>query len=264
MEDNTQTLVALGLTVLQARAYLNLVKIGTARAGIISKFSGVGRQDIYRILTELQDLGLVKKIFTMPTEFEPMPIEQGLSLLLKHRDDETSKLRKEATLLSLDGEQIKSNADQKDSKLSVIHGYEIADFEFIGVIKKSQKCIKILTNTNKIRRDDQAWRVLLESFKRNPRVLEIKIMATKVENVTPLPEVMEKLGKNIALQIRQIPYQIPCSLTICDSRVVLVQLIEENSQSKVTHLCLESPRLAIIFGHYFDTLWKESAPIITL
>jgi DNA-binding MarR family transcriptional regulator len=54
-DQNTQTLIALGLTILEARVYLALAKAGKATiAATLSKTLKVGRPDVHRTLAKLQ------------------------------------------------------------------------------------------------------------------------------------------------------------------------------------------------------------------
>jgi sugar-specific transcriptional regulator TrmB len=59
-------LVGLGLSARQAWVYLALLRVGPVRARVIAGLAGVPRQDVYRLLLELQQLGLVQKNLTAP------------------------------------------------------------------------------------------------------------------------------------------------------------------------------------------------------
>lgn len=91
-EEDIITLTQLGLTELQARVYLALVKLGEARAGIVSEISKVTRPDIYRVLRELQALNLSEKIIGRPEEFRAVPIEKGITGLFQNRINEVQEL----------------------------------------------------------------------------------------------------------------------------------------------------------------------------
>src|SRR5665647_2316714 len=64
-------LESLGLSSIQAKAYLALTRLGRAKAGEIGKNAGVARQDVYRVLDKLQESGLIEKIVCSPTEYVP-------------------------------------------------------------------------------------------------------------------------------------------------------------------------------------------------
>ena len=55
-----EVLVGLGLSGRQARVYLALLKKGDARAQPLARLARVPRQEVYGLLLELQQLGLVR------------------------------------------------------------------------------------------------------------------------------------------------------------------------------------------------------------
>lgn len=97
--ERIQTLMGLGLTFCQAKGYLALVLNGSCTAKTLSRFSKVTRQDIYRIMPKLQQLGLAQKILTIPTEWKAAPIDEGLAILLERKNKQFSELQKKTTKL---------------------------------------------------------------------------------------------------------------------------------------------------------------------
>jgi sugar-specific transcriptional regulator TrmB len=92
-------LIDLGLTKVQARLYLALVKSGSSRISAISKISKVARPETYRNLSKLQKLGLVEKIVKVPVEYKAAPLKEGLSLLLKAKTKHYERVRSEVKML---------------------------------------------------------------------------------------------------------------------------------------------------------------------
>ena len=84
-EAVVQTLTRLGLTISQAKVYFDLLRLEKATVNTISKHSKMARQQVYRVLAELQDKGLVEKIISIPTEFEPVPIEDCMFVLIERK-----------------------------------------------------------------------------------------------------------------------------------------------------------------------------------
>ena len=62
LNDQILTLTELSLSTTQAKIYLALVKTKSQTAQAISTLSSVSRPDVYRVLNQLQNLGLVEKI----------------------------------------------------------------------------------------------------------------------------------------------------------------------------------------------------------
>lgn len=95
-EEYIQVLVKLGLTRTQAKVYTTLLCLKSATARNIQKYSSVARQDVYRILSELEDKDLVEKIIAKPSMFRSVPPNDAVSILLQRRRKESNQLRKEA------------------------------------------------------------------------------------------------------------------------------------------------------------------------
>ena len=84
--DDFTLLSDLGLSRIQAKIYLALLKLGIdSKAVSIFKYSGVARQDVYRVLCELQQIGIVEKIISKPVRFRAIEPKKAVALLLKKR-----------------------------------------------------------------------------------------------------------------------------------------------------------------------------------
>jgi sugar-specific transcriptional regulator TrmB len=94
-----QTLTHLGLTSVQARVYLALAKYGPLKISSISKQSKVARPDVYRTLNVLNELGLVERIVETPVQFQAIPAEKCIELLLFKKTQEYDNLKKETEVL---------------------------------------------------------------------------------------------------------------------------------------------------------------------
>lgn len=117
-----QTLNELGLSILQARAYLALVRLGSAKVKTICKFSNVARSDLYRTLNSLQELGLVEKVIEVPFKFRAIPMDQGLVLLLKRRSEEEKRIRSKTLYLIRDFKKSGNSefSEANDSKFVLV------------------------------------------------------------------------------------------------------------------------------------------------
>src|SRR5665648_908844 len=86
----------LGLTFLQAKVYAHLLRFEKAEAKTISIESNIARADIYRVMSNLESLGLVEKIISTPLMYQAAPIEEGCRLLLQSKQQEYLSLKKTA------------------------------------------------------------------------------------------------------------------------------------------------------------------------
>jgi sugar-specific transcriptional regulator TrmB len=90
-------LQSLGLTQNQAKVYIALLRCkesNTAKA--ISKVSGLAACDVYRVLEDLQNLGLIDTIVASPKEFRAIPPDDAISILSSVRQREFKIIKTKA------------------------------------------------------------------------------------------------------------------------------------------------------------------------
>jgi len=90
--EEIATLSELGLTQSQAKVYLATFKLSSGKAKEIWKESGVGRQEVYQILSELSEMGLIEKEIVTPTLFKATSLSKGLQILLERKHQEIFEL----------------------------------------------------------------------------------------------------------------------------------------------------------------------------
>jgi sugar-specific transcriptional regulator TrmB len=100
-DEPIQTFMSLGLPFLQAKLYLTLVKLGSSGGEVrkISRDSNIARQDVYRILPQLEKRGLAVKIISSPSIYSATPLDNGFSMLLNQKTEEYIELQKKAKLM---------------------------------------------------------------------------------------------------------------------------------------------------------------------
>lgn len=94
-----KVLNSLGLSIPQAKVYLTLTTFGPLKTSAIAKESNVARQDVYRTLNQLYELGIVEKIILPTVHFKALPIDQGTKILLDKKLADLNKIEKERELL---------------------------------------------------------------------------------------------------------------------------------------------------------------------
>jgi sugar-specific transcriptional regulator TrmB len=92
-------LMELGLTFTQAKIYQALAKLGKADVKTISLASSVSRQEVYREIPKLEQIGLAYKIIASSTMYEAASLDEGFDLLLKKREQEIMNLEARAMQL---------------------------------------------------------------------------------------------------------------------------------------------------------------------
>jgi sugar-specific transcriptional regulator TrmB len=86
-EEYVKVLAKLGLTHNQAKVYVALLSLKNATARSAQKLSNVARQDVYQVLSELGEKGLIEKILAKPEKFRPIPVNEAISILVLERNE---------------------------------------------------------------------------------------------------------------------------------------------------------------------------------
>jgi CheY-like chemotaxis protein/predicted transcriptional regulator len=85
-----------GLTEVQAKVYYHLLTLGTTSSTKVAKQLNVHRSEVYRVLRELVEKGLVtEKKGKRPILYTPTPPEEALSILLQQQAKTLQHLREE-------------------------------------------------------------------------------------------------------------------------------------------------------------------------
>jgi sugar-specific transcriptional regulator TrmB len=119
-DEYIQTLTELELTLLQAKAYITLAKLGKADANSISKASNLARTDVYRVMLVLERLGLAEKIIDKKTKYKATPIKEGISILLENKKKRYVEIEKKSRLLLNSIHNNDSQDSQADNQQFII------------------------------------------------------------------------------------------------------------------------------------------------
>lgn len=115
-EDLVKRLTDFGLSVNQAKVYLSIVQSASTSVNTISKTTHIYRQDIYKILPKLEEMGLVTKTVDRPVIIEAIPVEEALSYIVSMEQQKANQriTRLKADLKAL-ANAIKENQEQSET-----------------------------------------------------------------------------------------------------------------------------------------------------
>jgi sugar-specific transcriptional regulator TrmB len=258
-EEDTQILSRLGLTCSQAKIYLALVLMGKASGKTIWKHSGVARQDIYRVLNELQDKGLVEKTLSKPTEFRATPIQEGLKILLSRKNKEYTEIEEKTSRMS---ERLKYsqevNHQDETTQFYLTPAKEASTNRIKQCLSKAHETVDIVVTWNKFlqlastQKDD-----LMTSLNKGAK---FRWLVTKPENLDQTPTLVQECIERFACEMRQVPLEAPeTTVALFDKKEVIVA-----TETKKQHfldsdtLWSNNPTFASTMQHYFDLMWEKS------
>lgn len=255
-EEFVQILTRLGLTISQAKVYLELLELKKASGKITAKHSKMARQEVYRVLAELQEKGLVEKIIARPTEFEPISIEDCLSILIEDKKNEISENQKKATSLLQKFKKKHSHAkaqlQEEDSQFILIPEKEVIR-RARRKIENTQTSLDAITTLNR-------FKPMLFNFyevgeKAVERGVKIRLIINKLDDENSLTQIAKAVPKNPLFDLRYINTPPLVAIAIYDKKEVMIAMSATVAINEAPILMSNNPSLLAIAQSYFETLW---------
>jgi sugar-specific transcriptional regulator TrmB len=254
-----QVLRNLGLTPVQARVYLALVESEPLTTSEVSKITSVSRPDVHRTISKLQKKGLVEKIIRKPIEYQAIPINEGLSLLLESKTRQYQKVRAEAQIW-FDSPLLKKKSKKKP----------VESPQFV-LIPKGRTVINRMKTA--IESAEQSIDLVL-SWKRFSRGIastfdeSIEIAWTKNVKVRFILErpPASKTGDHLvqfcrekpSCQVRFIPHYPKTVFGIYDKKEVFIIALSKTDLPGSPALWSNNPSLIGLAQDHFKILWLNS------
>jgi sugar-specific transcriptional regulator TrmB len=256
-EYERRALQELGLTLSQAKVYLTLVSIGNLTARQVSSFAEVARQDIYRILTELHEQGLVEKIIATPTKFAAVPIEEAISILMERKIKETLTLHdRTKELLQRVATKAKTSTLEDKEQFILIPEKE----RLINKIKKAIETAKERIDfTSSAKVFPNIMFVLSENFKQAiANDVEIRYIVHKSEDTSSLPEIVRAFMENPLFKLKTLSDSPDVKCGIFDYKEMFIATYPSRGAFKSPALWSNNPSLIITLQNYFEKNWLEA------
>ncbi len=253
-DEYIRTLMGLGLTFLQAKTYLALIKLGKAEVKTISRASSVARQDVYRVMPALQKLGLAEKIIATPTMYQAIPLRISLLTLIQQKIEENAELQKKAKALIYDFEENNSGIELKEDEPQFIITSERSIFR--KRIAESTDAAQ--TSTDAIYSLEGFRAILFNHRKYLKRALrrgvKIRVIIEKPENQQLTKRIAHDLMKDPSFKLKYTSAHAPVCMVIFDSKEVNVRI----SDGAVPSLWSNNPNIVNLAVSYFDELWNKA------
>jgi len=154
LEAIENTLQKLGLSKNEIRVYIYLARTGMLKASEISEVISLHRTETYRILRDLEKMGLVSSVFEKPLKFVATPFEKTLDLLIKSKKLRLQLLeRKKRDLIDLWISLPKAEIEYARKEVfQILEGEEQIDLKAEELLMKSKGEIWVYTSDSDISR----------------------------------------------------------------------------------------------------------------
>jgi sugar-specific transcriptional regulator TrmB len=258
-----QTLMKLGLTVLQTKIYLTIIELQESEAINISRYSNVARPDVYRVMPTLEKIGLVEKIIASPTRYRATPIEETCNILLQRKKKEFTNINLETALL------IKNKMDKK-----IVDEIEFPREEFRLISSKTLLLKKLKIENSTIKNSINCvgdWNVVrglmfdhIEIYERAlNKGVKIRIVTEKGNNFESAhKKILLKLNNHPLFKIKYVTPPISIRMAIYDMKKAHM-CINSYSDSDITpSLWSNNPQFVKLIAAYFEEMWNQAEDAI--
>ena len=253
-DEAVLTLIGLGLTSVQARVYLALVRTGLSTVRTNSKVSNVARQDIYRIMTFLQGFSLVERAVSKPVMFKAIPIKDAVTILMERRMKETHQLQvKTAKLIeSFERNYVEITIPERGPQFFLIPKQEVL-LETARQIKSAKMSLDVVISLKMF----LPWlSTSVELYeKAMKRGVKIRLIINESEDEKSLPEVVQDLKKNKSFKIKYLPTAPQANIRLYDKKLAHINTSATAGLAETPCYCTNNPSLLYIFRDYFEILW---------
>jgi sugar-specific transcriptional regulator TrmB len=256
--DDAQTLMHLGLTSSQAKVYLALLKLASDSKGTtIAKFADVPRQDVYRLLAELQQIGIVQKALVKPATFKSAPPEETVSILLERKKSNFSTLKHEADKFIKNAKDplYEQPALPENDQFILYPEREAITCKAREVIENIHVSLNDITPFNEL----EPWLAILsksveEALKRG---VKIRWITEKPETLPSIPKFLQVYLKHKNFEFRFVSKPLRAKIGIFDGKEVILGIFTDISFARSPALWSNNPSFAAIAESYFETCWKS-------
>jgi sugar-specific transcriptional regulator TrmB len=258
-----------GLTGNEARAYVALVKLGVAAVNKIVQLSKIRREEIYRIMPKLEQLGLVERILGKPTKYKPISLAEALSILFKYRQEESD--RKIAELAEKKASLLKDLEFLENEKAIAIQEEEGA--HFILILDRDKSLHKLTSMTNAAQKEiaitaDSSEFQYGVSKGYDDALRSAAMKGVKVRVLLKIDEVSEPLlffAKEIELfkdiiEVRHVD-QIRIHIMVVDDKETSIGTYLDPNKKEVVNLWSDHPSFIGAMKDIFERQWHEGVDL---
>jgi sugar-specific transcriptional regulator TrmB len=256
--EAVQALVELGLTILQAKVYFAVSVSGTLTARTAAKTAKVASQDVYRVLGELQEKGLVEKVIAKPNRYQPVPLEDGISMLLQRRKEQTEELKKTAFEIFRELESMTNPSDSSEGDFVLIPKKGPLLARIRKTFESAQTSIDLMNNFMEgITGHEVNFELEMKAVHRNVKIRDL--LCKSPEDFHVPESFLTLLKKAPTFQARFASSDSSVKLLMKDGKEMLISTIPETTTIAQPYLWSNNPILLDIVQQWYDMKWKAAS-----
>jgi sugar-specific transcriptional regulator TrmB len=222
----------------------------------MSNFSNIARQDVYRLLEQLQRISLVEKIVAKPAMFKAIPIREVTSILMERRNQKTQALLKESEEFLGSFNKTKSSTESQDNNQFVLIPKREA------IVRRIESCIKAAQNKIHVItpwREFSQWMFTFHELWRQAIERGVKIRwitERKPQNVDLALEPIHVFSGNPGFRLRTMAEKTEKRLGIYDGKEVFIAITRDTNAGESQALWTNNPMMIYMLEDYFEMKWQ--------
>jgi len=254
LEEAVTILNDLGLTIMQAKAYMALAKSHFLTVAEISNLSKIQRTDLYSVLKDLEEKGLVEREIAHPIRYNAIPFQQGLDLLLKKKAESHVDLQKKvADLRHTLGKLPKQRSTIKsESRFIIVPRSRIIN-SIEDTLEKTQKSVDLILSQLQFSKSFVLFFDKMEAS--YTREVKWRFIIEKPDGGRPFWDQIAHLKAKPSCQVRFLTTSPQTILGIYDRKEIFVFETPTENIDGSPALWSNNQSIVSIVTDYFDVLW---------
>ena len=259
LEQTSRDLVDFGLTKTQAKIYVTLVSLGVASASEVAALSKIRREEVYRIIPELEKRGIISRKLQTPRKFAVANPETAIEILTKTKleamRDEIDKVERKRTEIVSKLKAIELPVEQNATSIEVISQRNQAHARLTEIAQNARKYLDIAAKLENL---------ILVYSNRPKNVTDRIIKKVKMRIITEshgyeglakeLVTASEANGNSVELRFVE---RLPFSLIIADDTEAMWGEGQPTTEDFPVFWANDPTQIAIL-KMSFENLWNES------
>ena len=257
-DDKVEALREMGLTLSQAKVYLASVRLRRARAKDLWKESGVPRPEVYPILSELFEMGLIEKEISSPAQFKAIPLSRGVEILLARKREIFSNISLKAKILVNGNGEIRETKET-ESQFSVLQRKHIMANRGGESYRNARKTIDYFSPFERLVSALSCdLEVYMDAVRRGVR-MRVITEKLKIHDYDLLREKATELFSQKNFIVKNIdPFDSKVAFSIIDDKEAYFPLDPKKSLFADQSLWTNNAALIALAEDYFKTNWARA------
>jgi sugar-specific transcriptional regulator TrmB len=262
--DKTDLLTGLGLTPNQAKVYQTILKLGNATVMQISKSSSVRREDVYKVLSTLEKMGLVEKLLGKPALIRATPVAGALASLIVDEkvksDERIASMKAKFQILSKAKWVQPIAVGEEESLYALIPEGKAVTNRFTSLIVSSKSYIFWIGTLKEILHFTSLLSAEINKAIHNR--IEVKLI---IEDFRPDDNQRKQVQHTINIEPIGTRFSNkPLNrFEIFDGKEAMISTNRKNTSDGTSALWTTDTNLIGILKGYFDNAWSESEELKT-